>query len=227
MKSVKIFGIMMLMASLFMVSCEKETCSDGIKNQDESGIDCGGVCSACATCTDGIQNGTETGVDCGGTCSACPTCSDGIQNGTETGVDCGGSCTACLVGVQGKWKSYPVAPILVNFADSIIAQFNINSTYTVDQWKAGNKVVLTGTYVQTKSSVGNIYTIKLNQSSPTALTAEGIFEVAASNTTMKYEIAQTDPAIAGVTPPTPAGGFGSTSAGAFGIINIQNYVRVK
>jgi hypothetical protein len=24
------------------------------------------------TCTDGIQNGTETGVDCGGTCSACP-----------------------------------------------------------------------------------------------------------------------------------------------------------
>ena len=24
------------------------------------------------TCTDGIQNGTETGIDCGGTCSACP-----------------------------------------------------------------------------------------------------------------------------------------------------------
>ena len=23
------------------------------------------------TCTDGIQNGTETGVDCGGSCSAC------------------------------------------------------------------------------------------------------------------------------------------------------------
>ncbi len=47
------------------------------------------------TCSDGIQNGTETGVDCGGTCAACPvepTCDDGIQNGDEEGVDCGGSC---------------------------------------------------------------------------------------------------------------------------------------
>ncbi len=26
------------------------------------------------SCTDGIKNGTETGVDCGGSCSACPTC---------------------------------------------------------------------------------------------------------------------------------------------------------
>ncbi|MEL6536793.1 MAG: family 31 carbohydrate-binding protein, partial [Bacteroidota bacterium] len=42
------------------------------------------------TCTDGLQNGDETGVDCGGSCAACPTCSDGNQNGDETGVDCGG-----------------------------------------------------------------------------------------------------------------------------------------
>ena len=49
------------------------------------------------SCTDGIQNGNETGVDCGGPdCPACPTCSDGIQNGDETGVDCGGSnCAPC------------------------------------------------------------------------------------------------------------------------------------
>ncbi len=52
------------------------TCSDGIKNQDETGIDCGGAtCSPCtsgATCSDGIQNQDETGVDCGGaSCSAC------------------------------------------------------------------------------------------------------------------------------------------------------------
>ncbi|MCO6480426.1 MAG: T9SS type A sorting domain-containing protein [Phaeodactylibacter sp.] len=49
------------------------------------------------SCTDGIQNGDETGVDCGGSsCPACPTCSDGVQNGDETGVDCGGSsCPAC------------------------------------------------------------------------------------------------------------------------------------
>ena len=77
------------------------TCTDGIQNGDETGVDCGGSCSACEpapTCTDGIQNGDETGVDCGGSCSACepaPTCTDGIQNGDETGVDCGGSCSAC------------------------------------------------------------------------------------------------------------------------------------
>lgn len=47
------------------------------------------------TCTDGIQNGNETGVDCGGSCAPCPTCNDGIQNGDETGVDCGGSCSPC------------------------------------------------------------------------------------------------------------------------------------
>ncbi|WP_040249539.1 T9SS type A sorting domain-containing protein [Psychroserpens mesophilus] len=50
------------------------------------------------TCTDGIQNGNETGVDCGGPdCPACPpSCTDGIQNGNETGVDCGGpDCPEC------------------------------------------------------------------------------------------------------------------------------------
>lgn len=56
-----------------------------------------------ATCTDGIQNGNETGVDCGGPdCAPCqtePTCTDGIQNGDETGVDCGGSnCPPCDTG---------------------------------------------------------------------------------------------------------------------------------
>ncbi len=50
------------------------------------------------SCTDGIKNGTETGVDCGGSCPPCPpapSCTDGIKNGTETGVDCGGTCPPC------------------------------------------------------------------------------------------------------------------------------------
>jgi len=71
------------------------TCDDGIQNGDETGIDCGGSCAACATCDDGIQNGDETGIDCGGSCVACATCDDGILNGDETGIDCGGSCAAC------------------------------------------------------------------------------------------------------------------------------------
>ncbi|OUR98104.1 hypothetical protein A9Q86_13670 [Flavobacteriales bacterium 33_180_T64] len=59
--------------------------------------------STAPTCTDGIQNGDETGVDCGGSsCAPCvipPTCDDGVQNGDETGVDCGGSsCAPCSTG---------------------------------------------------------------------------------------------------------------------------------
>lgn len=79
----------------FCVGGSTPTCSDGIQNGDETGVDCGGSCSPCASCNDGIQNGDETGVDCGGSCSPCPTCNDGIQNGDETGVDCGGSCSPC------------------------------------------------------------------------------------------------------------------------------------
>ncbi len=73
------------------------TCSDGIFNGNETGVDCGGPdCDPCPTCDDGIQNGDETGVDCGGSfCDPC-SCSDGIQNGDETGVDCGGpDCDPC------------------------------------------------------------------------------------------------------------------------------------
>jgi hypothetical protein len=47
------------------------------------------------TCSDGIQNGNETGVDTGGSCGSNQTegtCVDGIQNGNETGVDTGGRC---------------------------------------------------------------------------------------------------------------------------------------
>ena len=67
--------------------------SGGAFGSSESKAFCTG--GSTPTCTDGIQNGNETGVDCGGSCPACPTCNDGIQNGNETGVDCGGSCPAC------------------------------------------------------------------------------------------------------------------------------------
>ncbi len=49
----------------------EETCSDGIKNQDETDIDCGGICDPCPTCSDGIKNQDETDIDCGGICDPC------------------------------------------------------------------------------------------------------------------------------------------------------------
>lgn len=53
--------------------------------------------AATATCFDGIQNQNETGIDCGGVCPAvCPTCDDGTLNGNEIDVDCGGpDCSPC------------------------------------------------------------------------------------------------------------------------------------
>jgi hypothetical protein len=62
---------------IFICSCGKTidntgTCSDGVKNQGEQGVDCGGPCGApCPSCADGIKNQDEVAVDCGGSCDSC------------------------------------------------------------------------------------------------------------------------------------------------------------
>ena len=64
------------------------------------------------TCTDGIKNQDETKIDCGGTCSACtgsPSCSNEIKDGNETGIDCGGACTSTCSEDQ-----YEVLPDQIN-----------------------------------------------------------------------------------------------------------------
>lgn len=53
--------------------------------------------SLTATCTDGVQNQGETGIDCGGPCKPCETCSDSIKDQNEEGIDCGGVCPPCAV----------------------------------------------------------------------------------------------------------------------------------
>lgn len=55
--SARLMSMMALAFVLFIASCEKDdptpepqaTCDDGIQNGDETGIDCGGSCSACVT----------------------------------------------------------------------------------------------------------------------------------------------------------------------------------
>lgn len=183
------------------------------------------------TCTDGIQNGDETGVDCGGDCAACPTCDDGIQNGEETGVDCGGpDCDACPVGLQDtKWQSSGtnVAQLLQLFfmTDSIYVEFNKDFTYYVEQYdESGVKTTFEGTYGQTESSVAGIWDITLNQSLPSPTTVVGIFQI--TDDTLKYEVVQTEPPLG--TPPTATDGFGSTNGGALTPpdANVQTYIRL-
>src|SRR5207244_11018286 len=75
-------------------ACQAPSCTDGVTNGLESGIDCGGT-STCARCGTGL--GCTMGIDCqsgvcNGTTCAAPICTDNVKNGTETDVDCGGSC---------------------------------------------------------------------------------------------------------------------------------------
>ncbi|MCB9594898.1 MAG: hypothetical protein H6719_19405 [Sandaracinaceae bacterium] len=84
------------------MTCTAPTCTDGVRNAAETGVDCGG--GTCPACGDG--GGCASGADCtSGVCD--PTtmtclgasCSDSVMNGDETGVDCGGgSCPGCADG---------------------------------------------------------------------------------------------------------------------------------
>ena len=79
--------------------CLAATCSDAVKNGDETDVDCGGVtCQKCAD-TKGCQKGgdCQSGVCDNGKCQA-PTCTDKVKNGSETDVDGGGTCPACATG---------------------------------------------------------------------------------------------------------------------------------
>jgi Concanavalin A-like lectin/glucanases superfamily len=68
------------------------SCGNGVRDGEETGVDCGPGCEPCQRCNNGVQDSDETGVDCGGTCAACPSCDDGKRNGSESDVDCGGTC---------------------------------------------------------------------------------------------------------------------------------------
>jgi hypothetical protein len=78
-------------------TCAPPTCSDKVKNNAETGIDCGGPpscprCPAGQTCK--IGSDCESSVCWAGSCEP-PKCDDGILNGDETAWDCGGSCGPC------------------------------------------------------------------------------------------------------------------------------------
>ncbi len=75
------------------------SCIDGLLNEGESDIDCGGPC---AQCSDGKNCGIAN-VNCSsGVCSAgkCQpaSCTDGVKNGSEVDADCGGTCGLCSDG---------------------------------------------------------------------------------------------------------------------------------
>ncbi len=106
------YYILILGIGITIVACQKDdpisSCSDGIQNGTELGVDCGGDCAACAEsgCTnqDAHNYNSNASTDDG----SCETCSDGIQNGDEEEVDCGGDlCNPCQSEIQkfqGLWR---------------------------------------------------------------------------------------------------------------------------
>jgi hypothetical protein len=80
-------------------SCQAPTSTDGVKNGDETDIDCGGTSTHASGCADGkaclVPQDCADGVCTDHVCAA-PTACDGVKNGDEGDVDCGGTTTKCM-----------------------------------------------------------------------------------------------------------------------------------
>ncbi|HEU0033905.1 MAG TPA: hypothetical protein VFQ53_24925 [Kofleriaceae bacterium] len=75
-----------------------DPCFDRVQDGDETAVDCGGSCLACAggaACAD--AGDCQSRLCTGGSCDA-PSCSDGVRDGMETDVDCGWNCGGCARG---------------------------------------------------------------------------------------------------------------------------------
>ncbi|MBI5390050.1 hypothetical protein HZB02_01035 [Candidatus Woesearchaeota archaeon] len=93
-------------------SCMVFGCDNGIKDNNETDIDCGGSCGPCdegkichlhADCISGYctRKNTSTVSQC-----AKATCDDGVKNEGEVAIDCGGPCSsACLSGETCEYNS--------------------------------------------------------------------------------------------------------------------------
>ncbi len=84
-------------------TCRPVTPADGMKNGDETDVDCGGT--AAPACADDkackVTSDCVSGVCTGGICQK-PTSTDGVRNGDETDEDCGGTTTSAPRCVTGQ-----------------------------------------------------------------------------------------------------------------------------
>lgn len=106
---------------------------------------------------------------------------------------------------------------------SVEATFAADGSYVVSSTdRDGTSYVLTGVWSGADGQPG---TVSLSQTEPYEAEAEGIWQV--DGDTLTYEVVQTIPDY-GFVPPTPAGGFGSTSGpGLTPGLNVQLYQRVR
>ena len=150
------------------------SCSDGIQNQGELAVDCGGPCTACVTGCD-TDNQAYNYVTNPDIAEACETCFDGIQNGDEEGLDCNGTYPSC-----------PVCPCLEVFASN----YNQPGPCFYDCNETTN-VIISGdpdTLITSSNVLSTIGTINLDApSSSSYWRAETMVQVNA-NTTIESEL---------------------------------------
>lgn len=153
-----------------------------------------------------------------------PTSESTTTSGTEVTTDptdatTDSDTTPPPVTIAGAWLSEGdnLAPILVQLVGAV----RIDAVFTADTFTVttlddqGADTVQAGVYTSMPSGVGEIFEITLEQTSPSAVTVEGIYEIdnSVQPPVMRYEVVQTIPDV-GAVPPTPQGGFGSTPNGS-------------
>ena len=92
--------------------CATNACTDGVKDGNETGVDCGGVmcdslgdtCPIGGACTVDADCGTGNGCDTTTKVCVANQCSDGMKDGNETGIDCGGATCDALGKTCGPGK---------------------------------------------------------------------------------------------------------------------------
>lgn len=71
------------------------SCTNTIKDNNETDVDCGGTCSACANGLICNVNADCSSNLCTSNICSVPVCANGIKDVGETDIDCGGSCSPC------------------------------------------------------------------------------------------------------------------------------------
>ena len=80
-------------------ACVPQNASDGTVCSDNGGTTCmGGVCVVGNTCDDGVKDGDETDVDCGGSCPACTHAKDKCSNNNDCSLADGLTCLPYTAG---------------------------------------------------------------------------------------------------------------------------------
>jgi hypothetical protein len=139
-----------------------------------------------------------------------------------------GAAPAGEAGLVGSWVSAgeDLSPLFAGPPfqyQRIEASFNEDGSYRVDSTDQGGAVyTLLGTYT-VEVGAGGPQVVRLSQTDPYEAEAEGIWQVEGDRLT--YEVVQVEPDY-GFAPPTPEGGFGSTSGqGLAPGDNVQVYRR--